>query len=228
MASSANPIKLQKICGQCAIPETEAKIGKLLTCGRCRSVYYCSRECQTAAWPMHKKICSELSANHAALNGVKEVAPELKGRVQALKKHPSIHALAASQAAEPSPEKKESLATVIGAVLRQSPSLTVEDPHLKARLAAGSHAYNTNNREELAKNTISLRLEMLEKAERLMSQIPSGEMGNEKKELIEMRHRLEKNEAKDNTSEVLQADFAQLNRIAVELMSRALQRSNNH
>ena len=27
-------------------------------CGRCRKVHYCSRECQTADWPNHKKSCS--------------------------------------------------------------------------------------------------------------------------------------------------------------------------
>ncbi len=29
----------------------------LRACARCRSVYYCSRECQAAAWPQHKREC---------------------------------------------------------------------------------------------------------------------------------------------------------------------------
>jgi len=27
------------------------------SCGKCRSVHYCSRDCQTADWPLHKKSC---------------------------------------------------------------------------------------------------------------------------------------------------------------------------
>lgn len=26
-------------------------------CSRCMKAIYCSRECQTAAWPQHKKVC---------------------------------------------------------------------------------------------------------------------------------------------------------------------------
>ena len=29
----------------------------LKSCSRCRRVEYCSKECQTAAWPEHKKVC---------------------------------------------------------------------------------------------------------------------------------------------------------------------------
>nr|GAT48226.1 predicted protein [Mycena chlorophos] len=33
------------------------KQGKLDTCGRCKCVRYCSRQCQIAHWPIHKKLC---------------------------------------------------------------------------------------------------------------------------------------------------------------------------
>ena len=33
--------------------------GKLKECSRCRLVSYCSRECQAAAWPKHKKVCGK-------------------------------------------------------------------------------------------------------------------------------------------------------------------------
>ncbi|KDO30179.1 hypothetical protein SPRG_05371 [Saprolegnia parasitica CBS 223.65] len=36
--------------------------GKLMLCGRCRCVAYCSRECQKAAWKLHKGVCKELLA----------------------------------------------------------------------------------------------------------------------------------------------------------------------
>eukprot|EP00245_Coleochaete_scutata_P014569 TRINITY_DN6255_c0_g1_i1.p1 TRINITY_DN6255_c0_g1~~TRINITY_DN6255_c0_g1_i1.p1 ORF type:complete len:285 (-),score=54.45 TRINITY_DN6255_c0_g1_i1:711-1565(-) len=35
----------------------------LMKCGRCRKVYYCSRDCQTRDWKNHKAICKEPSAN---------------------------------------------------------------------------------------------------------------------------------------------------------------------
>lgn len=35
---------------------------KLMACLGCKSVYYCSRECQKAAWPRHKKGCQAAAA----------------------------------------------------------------------------------------------------------------------------------------------------------------------
>lgn len=30
---------------------------KLSVCGRCKMVHYCGKECQTADWATHKKVC---------------------------------------------------------------------------------------------------------------------------------------------------------------------------
>jgi hypothetical protein len=37
-------------CAQCNLPASNC-------CAKCKSVYYCSRECQTSHWSTHKKIC---------------------------------------------------------------------------------------------------------------------------------------------------------------------------
>jgi len=44
-------------------PMCENKCGKSadMICGRCSVVAYCSKECQTADWPTHKRECKELS-----------------------------------------------------------------------------------------------------------------------------------------------------------------------
>ena len=49
-----------KTCTTCmkAVPE----VAKLKACKACRSVYYCSKECQHVHWPLHKKECSPLCA----------------------------------------------------------------------------------------------------------------------------------------------------------------------
>jgi hypothetical protein len=39
-----------KKCAVCGAPTT-------LTCGRCRGVYYCSRDHQRSDWPQHRKVC---------------------------------------------------------------------------------------------------------------------------------------------------------------------------
>lgn len=72
MASSTTPTKSAKICGQCRLSESEAQPGILRICGRCRSVYYCSTDCQRAAYPEHKKICLSFKAKGTPSSEAKE------------------------------------------------------------------------------------------------------------------------------------------------------------
>lgn len=44
-----------KSCDSCQ--RMESKRGDYSRCSRCLIVYYCSRECQRAAWRQHKKVC---------------------------------------------------------------------------------------------------------------------------------------------------------------------------
>ncbi|KAF9285292.1 hypothetical protein BGZ68_003981 [Mortierella alpina] len=48
-------------CGHCAKTEM-ASGGKLKRCAKCKSALYCSRECQTSHWKVHKKVCATLGA----------------------------------------------------------------------------------------------------------------------------------------------------------------------
>lgn len=43
-------------CGK--IPQSEG--AKLLTCSRCKSVFYCNSACQKSHWPAHKKDCKKI------------------------------------------------------------------------------------------------------------------------------------------------------------------------
>jgi len=43
-----------KTCDQCHAPSE-----KLSRCSRCRDAAYCSRECQKAAWKLHKRLCGK-------------------------------------------------------------------------------------------------------------------------------------------------------------------------
>jgi hypothetical protein len=49
----------------CTHPEREVERGALRCCSRCRSVNYCSRECQAADWSVHKELCHEVAAAKA-------------------------------------------------------------------------------------------------------------------------------------------------------------------
>ena len=40
----------------------------LLSCSRCKTVNYCDRDCQRAAWPMHKASCQGDSAAAASIS----------------------------------------------------------------------------------------------------------------------------------------------------------------
>jgi hypothetical protein len=44
-------------CWACAKQEDPRGDWKLLVCQRCRTAYYCSKECQRAAWKEHKAKC---------------------------------------------------------------------------------------------------------------------------------------------------------------------------
>ncbi|KAG7386635.1 hypothetical protein PHYPSEUDO_015419 [Phytophthora pseudosyringae] len=46
--------------------------GKLMTCGGCRSVAYCSRECQKKAWKKHKPDCKAIRAQREQAEAMKE------------------------------------------------------------------------------------------------------------------------------------------------------------
>ncbi|KAK5709128.1 hypothetical protein LTR17_020062 [Elasticomyces elasticus] len=40
-----------QVCGICG------NTGALFKCGRCKSLYYCSKSCQAKDWPIHKMVC---------------------------------------------------------------------------------------------------------------------------------------------------------------------------
>jgi hypothetical protein len=44
---------------QCQVPDGRVERSKMLYCTRCCVVNYCCRECQEAAWPVHKEFCDE-------------------------------------------------------------------------------------------------------------------------------------------------------------------------
>ncbi|KAI9908759.1 hypothetical protein PsorP6_016664 [Peronosclerospora sorghi] len=56
--------------------------GKLMTCGGCRSVAYCSRECQKKAWKKHKPFCKTIRMEHEQAKGGQESLDGTKKVVQ--------------------------------------------------------------------------------------------------------------------------------------------------
>ncbi|GFH61291.1 hypothetical protein CTEN210_17767 [Chaetoceros tenuissimus] len=45
-----------QFCDNCSKTDTDVGF-KVRVCSRCKSAYYCSRECQVEDWPKHKRIC---------------------------------------------------------------------------------------------------------------------------------------------------------------------------
>ena len=46
----------------CPLPDRQTELSKLMNCEECRTVHYCSIECQRAHWPSHKKDCATMRA----------------------------------------------------------------------------------------------------------------------------------------------------------------------
>lgn len=62
-----------KSCRKCNKMEHDVEFQKgLMKCSRCKSAFYCSRECQVADWKRHKKICLPVSKNEAKMHRFNE------------------------------------------------------------------------------------------------------------------------------------------------------------
>ena len=46
----------------CPLPDRQTELSKLMNCEECRTLHYCSIECQRAHWPSHKKDCATMRA----------------------------------------------------------------------------------------------------------------------------------------------------------------------
>ncbi|KAL7693599.1 putative Zinc finger, MYND-type, lysine methyltransferase, ankyrin repeat-containing [Plasmopara halstedii] len=72
-------------CGRCGAVQRftqDNPEGKLMTCGGCRSVAYCSRECQKKAWKKHKSDCKAIQAKHEHAEALKNVIISQQGELQ--------------------------------------------------------------------------------------------------------------------------------------------------
>ncbi|MCJ1382774.1 hypothetical protein MMC17_005887 [Xylographa soralifera] len=56
-------------CNACAKPQASSSV-PLQRCGKCHAARYCSRECQKADWPIHKRICNQSGAKPEATKPV--------------------------------------------------------------------------------------------------------------------------------------------------------------
>eukprot|EP00984_Skeletonema_dohrnii_P009849 scaffold3797_cov91-Skeletonema_dohrnii-CCMP3373.AAC.4 len=60
-------IKKMGVCNnkKCPLPGRKVERSKMLYCTRCRYAYYCSRDCQKAAWSDHREDCKERAEENA-------------------------------------------------------------------------------------------------------------------------------------------------------------------
>ncbi len=59
----------------CTHPRRRLNRSKLRCCSRCRSVAYCSRECQVADWSVHKEFCDEVATAKAEFDANQKTQP---------------------------------------------------------------------------------------------------------------------------------------------------------
>uniref|UniRef100_A0A915A697 MYND-type domain-containing protein n=1 Tax=Parascaris univalens TaxID=6257 RepID=A0A915A697_PARUN len=63
MCWTVAPKYLPNYCSYCLEPDRTTKLEK---CAACKSIFYCSRSCQKADWPMHKVECKFSKAFNSA------------------------------------------------------------------------------------------------------------------------------------------------------------------
>ncbi|KAK5732568.1 hypothetical protein LTR17_010383 [Elasticomyces elasticus] len=60
---------VRQVCGICG------NTGVLFKCGRCKSLYYCSKSCQAKDWPIHKVLCIRTTTKVKPDGGVIPLPP---------------------------------------------------------------------------------------------------------------------------------------------------------
>ena len=108
-----------KACAHCGVTEAKTASGKLLRCGRCKAVSFCSADCQKAHWPTHKAECKPAeapaapapAAAPAAAAAAVAPAPSLNAAAPAfVPPGPAPQAAPAAPAPEPEPAAAEVVA----------------------------------------------------------------------------------------------------------------------
>ncbi|KAG1767628.1 hypothetical protein EDD22DRAFT_874672 [Suillus occidentalis] len=66
-AASSKFLKTQKNILRLECTQCRTKLEKLLKCAKCKSVWYCSKECQKKHWSTHKPTCHEVERSSGAL-----------------------------------------------------------------------------------------------------------------------------------------------------------------
>jgi len=64
-------------CAKC-----QSSAGKLMGCSKCQLAVYCSRKCQLADWPMHRKTCKGLAPGSCTIRNVGQFEPATKDKNQ--------------------------------------------------------------------------------------------------------------------------------------------------
>lgn len=61
----------------CTLPDRKIERRDMLCCTRCRATFYCSRECQVAAWQSHKEDCKRMVKMAEEIKQQREVTENL-------------------------------------------------------------------------------------------------------------------------------------------------------
>eukprot|EP00985_Skeletonema_marinoi_P003306 scaffold1383_cov79-Skeletonema_marinoi.AAC.1 len=57
---------------KCPLPGGKVERSKMLYCTRCSVAYYCSRDCQKAAWSEHREECKERAETNAKFERIRD------------------------------------------------------------------------------------------------------------------------------------------------------------
>lgn len=214
VAASSRPFR---VCASCARPESENL--KLLKCGRCYSVVYCSRECQRVGFSTHRESCARLFADYQTAQQLAAKNPSLEKNMRLHRNLVRVGEAAALQDRLSTPATLAQLLAHSGANREAMNRFAATLPDdIKEDWARRQRERLRQTPEQCLQSLSRMRDDLLGETEENLARLPPNVLESEKKLLRDMRLRLNSGDANNNLEDAIRADSQILNTVMLRIL----------